>query len=247
MSSSRPGCVVLEYCGHSCFYVEVGDLRICLDPHDGESVGLGRPSKPADLVLVTHKHFDHDAVSIVSKPDSLVLVELEGFRRLKLREVEVEIEGFRAPHDRVGGRRRGLTSLYKLRVNGVTLIHAGDIGAPLSPDLIEKLSGPRPDFLMVPVGGFFTIEPYEAWELAELVKPVYVVPMHYWVPGSMLPLYPVYDFFLSAKTGRIELDGSSFFYCRGQGEPAEKTRILYFSSMATEPRSPRPASGEPRY
>jgi len=47
------------------------------------------------------------------------------------------------------------------------------------------------DVLFVPVGGTFTIDPREAFEVVKIVEPKVTVPMHYWVKGMNLPLQPV--------------------------------------------------------
>lgn len=225
MSCCSESCVELEYFGHSCFAVKWQGCTVVLDPHDGASIGLQRPSASADAVLVTHEHFDHNAVEVVAKERSQVVKELSGAASLKLCGKEVLVEGFRAPHDRVGGKHRGLTTIYRLRFGDTVVIHAGDLGAVLGEELLRELSQPRPDFLMLPVGGVFTIEPYEAWKVAELVNPCYVVPMHYWVPGSTLPLRPVQDFFLFAKSGRVEVEGA-FSYCKAECE-WQRPKILF--------------------
>gem|GEM_PF-344409 len=229
--AGRSGCVRIEFHGHSCISIRWKDLTIVIDPHDGGSIGLARPNVKADVVLVTHNHFDHNAVEVVSHERTIVVQELVGEKHVVVGEHRFSVSGYRVPHDREGGKRRGMTSAYKLSLDAITLVHLGDIGAIPDSSVLESLATPRPDVLFIPVGGVYTIEPYEAWELVEKINPCYAVPMHYWVPGCMLPLYPVHDFILLARTGRIEVEGE-FTYCGGACENA-KSKILFFKRMAT--------------
>lgn len=197
-------CLIAKSHGHACVSVHYSDITIVFDPHDGHSLGLPQPQVKGDIVLSTHSHFDHNAIKIVSKPESIVLESFVGEKRLKIKDYEIIVEGYAVPHDKQSGKRRGWVSAYKVTVEDFIVIHLGDIGDYPSEDVMEKLSTPRPDILFIPVGGFYTIEPYEAWEIASSLNPVYLVPIHYWVKGLNLPIKPLKDFLLQAKTGKEE-------------------------------------------
>jgi len=193
--------VVVRWHGHACFEIVSSQGKsLVIDPHDGRSIGLKRPDAKADVVLITHPHFDHDADRVVAKPGAKVLREFVGQTMVN----DVVIEGFRAYHDKERGRRRGTTSIYRLVVDGIRFVHVGDLGEVPGADLVEKLR--EPDVLFVPTGGTFTIDPGEAFELAKLLEPKIVVPMHYWVPGLNLPLATLDEFLAVAKwpTRRLE-------------------------------------------
>ena len=51
--------MILRWHGHACFELQ-SDFTLVVDPHDGRSLGLSPPSASADLVLVSHDHFDHN-------------------------------------------------------------------------------------------------------------------------------------------------------------------------------------------
>ena len=51
----------IKWHGHACFEINTGDTTIVLDPHDGKSLGIKTPSATADLVLMSHDHYDHNA------------------------------------------------------------------------------------------------------------------------------------------------------------------------------------------
>ena len=179
--------MILRWHGHACFeVVDSSGFILALDPHDGYSVGLKPPSFKADAVLITHEHFDHNAYSAVAKP---------GAERHSMREGDFlvggkyRVTGLKLYHDKVKGRRRGEVVVYRVEVEGVSLLHLGDLGHVPSDAVLAPL---KPvDVVLVPVGGTFTIDPREAIEVLKMLDPRVAIPMHYWVKGVNLPLLPV--------------------------------------------------------
>ncbi|MEM1719901.1 MAG: MBL fold metallo-hydrolase [Desulfurococcaceae archaeon] len=197
--------MIISWHGHACVSVQVNGYTIVIDPHDGLSIGLKKPATRADLVLVTHDHFDHNAVNAVSKDKTRVLKMHYGETFVD----SLRVVGLRSYHDKSKGRRRGENAVYVIEVKGARLAHLGDIGDIPEELVLEKLKGV--DLLMVPVGGTFTIEPEEAWSLVEKTKPVNVMPIHYWITGLMLPLKPVDEFLKLVKGYNVvKLDTNSF-------------------------------------
>jgi L-ascorbate metabolism protein UlaG (beta-lactamase superfamily) len=223
-------CIQIKYYGHSCVGIEFSGKRIVIDPHDGYTLGWKPVEDKADLILVTHDHFDHNAVEDVEKEDSIVISSFYGEKSLNLNGVMIGLKGYKFPHDKYGGERRGFTAVYKLSIEDFILIHMGDIGVVPDENFFQENSDPRTDLLFLPVGGTFTIEPYEAWEIASRLNPVYTVPIHYWKRGVNLPLMPLADFLKFARTGRIEAD-NPFTYCSEDKRMVGKTRVLVFKNM----------------
>ena len=62
-------------------------------------------------------------------------------------------------------------------MDGLTLVHLGDLGHTLSADEVDALDGV--DILMIPVGGFYTIDPAAAVSVINEIEPSIVLPMHY--------------------------------------------------------------------
>ncbi len=179
--------MIIRWHGHSCFEF-FDSLHIVIDPHDGRSIGLKTPHLKAELVLVTHEHFDHNAVRIVNG-------EFKTIREVgRYKFGDVEIEGFEAYHDKEMGARRGKITMYKIKTEDISILHAGDLGHVLPKETIDKIG--HVDILMIPVGGIYTVDAREACENVKLLKPKVVVPMHYYVPGLSLNLDKV-DNFLS--------------------------------------------------
>src|SRR3989344_2695391 len=78
-------------------------------------------------------------------------------------------------------RLRGKNTIYLIEIDGVTILHCGDLGHQLSDDLLDKLD--EVNILLVPTGGHFTINEKEALTLIRKIEPSIVIPMHYKVPG----------------------------------------------------------------
>ena len=80
-------------------------------------------------------------------------------------------------HDEVQGAKRGPNVIHIISAEGMRLVHCGDLGCELEPEQLEQLKGA--DVLLVPVGGFYTIDAAQAKALADAVGARIVVPMHY--------------------------------------------------------------------
>ncbi len=197
--------VEITWHGHACFQISSSSGKIIvIDPHDGYSIGLKPPRVKADIILVTHDHFDHNAVEIVKKPDSIVIKEYTGEKEIN----GIKIKGVKVYHDKSKGRFRGEVIAYKVLVDDIAIVHLGDLGHILEDKQVASL---KPvDILLIPVGGTYTIEPYEAVEVIKQLEPKIAVPMHYWVTGITLPLKTI-DEFLGYVKYRVErVDDNSF-------------------------------------
>ncbi len=175
----------LKWCRHSYFIVETRGLKIAIDPHDGGSIGLESCRVEADLVLVTHNHYDHNAIEMAAGPKSIIVKWRPGSFKVG----EVNVKGFKYYHDNLGGRLRGETIAYKLEAEKLKILHLGDLGHTLNNKDLEELG--EIDILMIPVGGVYTINYKEAWTIIGQVNPKIAIPMHYWTPKALTPLDPL--------------------------------------------------------
>lgn len=168
--------VVVKWWGHACF--EIMDSAIVVtDPHDGKSVGMPVPKVSADIVLVSHSHLDHaSGKSIVAKPEAKIL-DKPGNYEIK----GVKVKGVTTFHDDSGGSKRGSNTIFVFEVGGIRFAHLGDLGHILSDKEVREI-GPI-DILMIPVGGYYTIDADTASAVVDKVKPKIVIPMHYKVEG----------------------------------------------------------------
>lgn len=169
--------------GHSM--ISLDDLLV-IDPHDGGSIGLAKPSiRRAEYVFMTHDHYDHNAFQIMESKERRTgfvgVFTSSGFT----------LQGIQANHDRNNGKSRGKTSIYIVKRGNLSFVHMGDIGEYPSESLLKNLSA---DVLALPVGGIITIDAKEASQLVKEISPSVVIPLHYWVKGHLMPLDPPDDF-----------------------------------------------------
>ncbi len=207
----------VEWYGHSFVILEHEGVRVAIDPHDGASLNLPTFRVKADYVLVTHDHYDHNAVELVSGAEAVVR-----WRLGKTMLGNIEVLGIPSYHDKSGGELRGPNTVYKIRIGGLTIIHAGDLGHLPDKELLDHLS--EADLLILPVGGVYTIDAYEAWEIIREASPPLVLPVHYWLPYSTLPLDPLDVFLRVAKTRRLRIEGNSLEVERE--DLPEKTTVI---------------------
>lgn len=159
---------------------------MAIDPYEA-GIGLKPPRFNADLLLITHDHYDHNnKQTIMGQP---LTVMGPG-------EYEVKgcaVYGIQAWHDNKGGSERGANTIYRLELVGIRLAHLGDLGqTSLTDEQLEVLDGI--DVLMIPVGGKYTINAPTAVEIIEQIEPRVIIPMHYKMPGLKVDLDGVEPF-----------------------------------------------------
>ena len=185
----------IRWHGHACFEV-AGSAVIVTDPHDGKSIGLKPPKAAADVVLVSHDHFDHNCAKLVKGDDSVVVSE-----PIMTVDRGVRVEGIEAFHDEQKGGKRGRITLFRFELDGFSFCHLGDLGHALDDSTVERIAGV--DFLFVPVGDVFTIGPQTAVKLIDRIRPKVAVPMHYRTQGLSLSIKPVRDFLNLVDKGHV--------------------------------------------
>lgn len=179
----------IRWLGHACFQIRSqSGLTLLTDPPDRE-VGYPRIEVKADIVTVSHQHFDHNAVALL--PGKPKVIEEPGVHQVE----GITIKGVSTFHDTAGGRQRGKNIVFVLEVDGVRLCHLGDLGHVLDEAQVAEI-GPV-DILMVPVGGYYTIDALAAKQIVEALRPRIVLPMHYKtpvMPDASFPIAPVTAF-----------------------------------------------------
>jgi L-ascorbate metabolism protein UlaG (beta-lactamase superfamily) len=177
--------MMLKWHGHSCFEVR-GAVTILTDPHDGESLGLPKPEARPDAALVSHDHYDHNAVGALHGNPAVV----KGVGRHEVKGVR--ITGVETCHDELGGAKRGRNVAYAFALGGVRFAHMGDLGHVPSEEQAKALG--KVDVLMLPVGGVFTVDAVGAMATIEKIRPRVAVPMHFRVGGLKLAIAPLSEF-----------------------------------------------------
>jgi len=177
----------IKWHGHACFEFIGAGNSVLVDPHDGKSIGIKPPISNAGIVLVTHDHFDHNALRVI-KSDHSTLSMARGKHDVK----GIEFEGFPSFHDDMNGATRGTNTIYKFTMDGITICHCGDIGDIPPEGVVNALKDV--DIIFVPVGEVYTLLIPQVKEFLEMVRPKVVVPMHYRVGGLTIPLNTIDGF-----------------------------------------------------
>lgn len=161
----------ITYLGHSSFKLRGKSVTVVTDPYD-VSIGIKFPKHTsADIVTVSHDHNDHNAANTVE--GSPFVVAGPGEYEVK----GVGIVGIGVFHDDAGGAKRGKNTIYRIELDGISIVHLGDLGHTLTSDQVDGLDGV--DILLIPVGGVYTIDAKIAREVVGAIEPSVVIPMHY--------------------------------------------------------------------
>lgn len=175
----------ITWLGHACFRIRGKNVTIVTDPYD-EKIGYKLGKVAADIVTVSHDHYDHNNVAAVGGNPRVVHgpgeYEIAG----------VFITGIQTWHDAESGARRGRNTAYLIDLDDLVVCHLGDLGHVLTPQQAEAMS--KVDILLVPVGGNYTINSAQAAEVISLVEPKIVIPMHFRTEGLALEIDPVERF-----------------------------------------------------
>ncbi|MFO7807386.1 MAG: MBL fold metallo-hydrolase [Candidatus Moraniibacteriota bacterium] len=177
--------MIITWYGHSCFKIQTKpqrgseDVVIFTDPFD-KSIGLKPPQGNADIVTVSHDHFDHNNVSTLK--GNPFVVDSPGEYSIQ----EIAIEGIESFHDKNKGEERGRNTIFTIKSEDIKICHLGDLGHKLNEDQIERIG--TVDVLMIPVGGVYTIDSKEAEEVIGQIDPKIIIPMHFKLPELKLDI-----------------------------------------------------------
>ncbi|MEK6833411.1 MAG: MBL fold metallo-hydrolase [Nanoarchaeota archaeon] len=188
------GEVELKWLGHSGFFIR-NSKKIYIDPYN-----IKEGIEKADLILITHSHYDHCSVADIEK------IVQDGTKIIMTADCQSKITRFNVPIKMEiiePGQELDLGDIkisalpaynsdkhfhpkdenwvgYLLKINNLIIYHAGD--TDLIPEM-QKLTGhnqPDKEFVaLLPIGGRFTMNVEEAAEAAKLIKPTIAIPMHY--------------------------------------------------------------------
>lgn len=168
----------IKWLGQSAFIIESGQTLVT-DPYN-EMIGKLPDNLKADVVTVTHAHRDHNFTEGVGGSPKIINQAGNFTAR------DFDIKGIATFHDDLVGQKRGKNIVYIIKAEGLSICHLGDLGHILTEEQLKKIG--KVDILMIPVGGYFTIEPDEAVKVVNQIKPKIVLPMHYKRKGSSLNL-----------------------------------------------------------
>lgn len=181
----------LIWYGHSCFMIKTNEgKRILIDPFN-KSLGYNIDFPKCDLITISHSHFDHSSINPINN-DTKVINTYGNFNLDFL-----QLKGFNSFHDDYNGLKRGMNIIYIYKFNNLTLAHLGDLGHIPAQPILNELNSL--DFLLIPIGGNFTLDGKKAANLCKLLTPRYIIPMHYKTPVTDFALNDCKDFIISMK------------------------------------------------
>jgi len=207
----------VKWLGHASFMITSdAGTRIITDPYGtGEKIRYGEIKESADIVTVSHDHFDHNNISAVQGNPEVVrdTTEVKG----------IKFKGIPTHHDDAGGSKRGNNIIFCFEVDEVKVCHLGDLGHPLSDKQVAELG--EVDVLLIPVGGFYTIDATTATQTCDQIKPKVIIPMHFKNNKCALPIESV-DEFLKGKMNVTQLDASEADFKPGELPASTQIMVL---------------------
>jgi L-ascorbate metabolism protein UlaG (beta-lactamase superfamily) len=171
----------IHWLGHDTIWLE-GSVKVCFDPFQINT------KRPADLVLITHEHFDHcspDDVAKIQRKETTIVTDpmsakkLSGDVRivvpgdsLQVKGVEIEVGPAYNTNKDFHPKKAAMLS-FVVSLDGIRYYHAGDT------DYIPEMNDLRVDVAFLPVSGTYVMTAEEAILAARAIKPGLAIPMHY--------------------------------------------------------------------
>jgi L-ascorbate metabolism protein UlaG (beta-lactamase superfamily) len=192
--------MTIRWYGQSFFQITDSDGRkFAIDPH--AIPAFGRRFVEASFVIVSHPHDDHSLIEMIDvgvdekSKERKHIAEADVYRgvteakpgkqdwkTINEKRGNIKIRNVATYHDTQNGLQRGKNSVFVIDVDGLTICHLGDLGHELTDAQVKAIG--KVDILMIPVGGIYTINGEQAQAVMKQLKPrLYVLPMHYGVPG----------------------------------------------------------------
>jgi L-ascorbate metabolism protein UlaG (beta-lactamase superfamily) len=171
----------IHWLGHDTMWLE-GSVEVCFDPFRINT------ARPADLILITHDHFDHcspeDVAKIQQKETTIVTdaasaTKFQGDVRivapgdtLQVKGVNIEVGPAYNTNKDFHPKKAAMLS-FVVSLDGIRYYHAGDT------DFIPEMKNLRVDVAFLPVSGTYVMTAEEAIQAARVIKPGLAIPMHY--------------------------------------------------------------------
>ena len=172
----------ITWLGHDGFLIKGDGKAIVIDPFQVKQCEL------ADIILVTHEHYDHcspEDIQKIQKASTVIVTEADSARKLsgdvrvvqpgdKLTVSGIPIEAVPAynTNKNFHPKQNGWLG-FVVTVDGVRIYHAGDT------DLIPEMDSLKTDIALLPVSGTYVMTAEEAVEAAKTIKPKLAIPMHF--------------------------------------------------------------------
>ena len=172
----------ITWLGHDGFLIKGDGKTIAIDPFQVKD------SEPADIILVTHEHYDHcspEDIQKLQKASTVIVTEASSAAKLSgdvrvvqpgdkltVEGIQIEVVPSYNTNKSFHPKQNGWLG-FIVTVEGVRLYHAGDT------DLIPEMVSFDVDVALLPVSGTYVMTAEEAVEAAKMIKPKLAIPMHY--------------------------------------------------------------------
>jgi len=197
----------IKWCGHACFLITTNKgKKILTDPYEpggyGGALSYGKIRDEVDLVLVSHDHADHNYTQgLKGRPK---VIKGAGKHQIQ----GMEFKGIATYHDTSKGKERGANTIFCFEADGINLCHLGDLGHLLSDKDLAEIG--KVDILLIPVGGFYTIDAKMASEVVQRINPRITIPMHFKTEKCGFPITGAEEFMRDKpnckNVGKSEVD-----------------------------------------
>jgi L-ascorbate metabolism protein UlaG (beta-lactamase superfamily) len=197
----------IKWFGHACFlFTSAAGVKIITDPYkSGDPINYGEVNESADVVLISHEHFDHNYPAAVK--GTPLIIKATGNSEAK----GIKFKGIPVFHDDTNGSQRGKNTIFVFEIDGLRICHLGDLGHVPDKKLIADIG--KVDIVFVPVGGLYTIDGNTATEVIAKLSPKVVIPMHFLTPkldANKFGQVSGPENFLKGKNNIRRLDTSEF-------------------------------------
>jgi L-ascorbate metabolism protein UlaG (beta-lactamase superfamily) len=168
----------LLYQGHASFRIKSKDgVIVYIDPFAGSGYEL-----PADIILVTHQHGDHNCINLPAKNKDCIIIQNSDalvagtYRSFSLKQMKIQaVPAYNKMHDKrecVG---------YLILVDGIKLYFAGDTSETKE---MKELAAEKIDYAFLPIDGIYNMDIKEAERCSKVIKARHTVPIHM-KPGAL--------------------------------------------------------------
>jgi len=171
----------IHWLGHDGFRID-SDRVIYFDPYQIKS------TVPADIIFISHDHFDHcseDDIKKIQKKDTVIVTDAATAKKLKgnisvvkpgdnlaVDNIAIEVVPAYNTNKNFHPKASGMLG-FIVTIEGVRIYHAGDT------DFIPEMNSIKTDIALLPVSGTYVMTAEEAVQAALAIKPAIAIPMHF--------------------------------------------------------------------
>lgn len=171
----------LLYQGHASLRIDTSDGKtVYIDPFAGEGY-----DKPADLVLITHEHYDHNAIDRVPLGPRTIVIRAKNALSNGV-YYDFSYFGIKIQATPASNSNHNVNECvgFLLEVEGKKIYVAGDTSYV---PYMEELAKMDIDYAFLPIDGIYNMGPEEATRCANIIKPKHLIPYHM-KPGMLFDI-----------------------------------------------------------